>query len=113
MTSFQLTAARCQRNYLREFTATAIVEKFETMRKEFVPNVELLLIETEHFDEISTEKCVYCDEIIDIGKFVCANEHKLPRCCISMVQVIYLFIFVLLSISNLQKTIMIKHCFYV
>lgn len=60
---------------------------YDLLKKEFHPIIEVLLIETEHFDELATENCAYCSEVIKIGKLVCVNEHNLVRCCISMVQV--------------------------
>lgn len=88
LTTFQLTSARCQRNLLKNFIAADIAEAYDALKKEFHPIVEVLLIETEHFDELSTENCAYCNDTIGIGEQICANGHDLPRCCLSMVQVI-------------------------
>lgn len=83
---FQILSAQCHRRSLREFVDMSIFEEYEIIKMQFHPAIELLLNETHTFDERLLEQCVYCNQPIEHGKEVCSENHELPRCCISMVQ---------------------------
>lgn len=84
---FQKEAAHGLRAFLRAFLQIDVTNVCETVIKRFRPMIELLLTETKHFDEYSAISCVYCDQPIEVGKLVCADDHDMPRCFLSQVQV--------------------------
>lgn len=86
-TSFQLLSACKHRAYLREFIEFDIVNEYEILKKTFCPTIQVILAETEEFDKGPCELCVYCEQEIEAGKLMCKNDHDMPRCCVSMIQV--------------------------
>lgn len=86
LTEFQTQAAHGLRAFLYVFLQMDVTNVYESLIKRFRPIVELLLTETEHFDELPPVSCVYCDQPIELDKLTCADEHDMPRCCLSQVQ---------------------------
>lgn len=82
-------SAGCQniRAYLQAFVTRNLSGHLEAAKLALHPTIELILTETEPFDSQIQLTCVYCDEPIPTGKLTCANEHEMPRCVFSMVQV--------------------------
>lgn len=88
LTPFQKLSAKCHRAALQDFLNLCIFDEYEKIRSEFVQLVEKLLIATEKLDDDKIiETCAYCDAPIDRRTGVCDDEHDLPRCCISLVQI--------------------------
>lgn len=87
LSTFQMEAANGLRAFLRTFLQMDVTNVCETLIKRFQPTVELLLTETERFGEFPAVSCVYCDQPIDVEKLLCAEEHDMPRCFLTQVQV--------------------------
>lgn len=87
LTQFQIISAQCHRTSLLEFMNLSIFDEYEAIKVQFHPLIEALLSASEGLDRRGVEKCAYCDEPIDRIKGICAQEHDLPRCCISMTQI--------------------------
>lgn len=87
LSAFQMEAAHSLRAFLQIFLHMDVRNVYETLIKRFHPTIELILSETKHFDEFPPISCVYCDQIIEIGKLICTDEHDMARCFLSQVQV--------------------------
>lgn len=88
LNAFQITSAQSFRHFLNEFSKNYDFGiEFNRIRTELCPSIDILLSETERFDKMQTMQCICCDESIQVGNLNCVNDHKLSRCCISMVQV--------------------------
>lgn len=87
LSTFQMEAANGLRAFLHTFLQMDVTNVCETLIKRFQPTVELLLTETEHFAEFPPVSCVYCDQPIEVGKLMCVEEHDMPRCFLTQVQV--------------------------
>lgn len=86
--TFQKLSAKCHRVALQDFVNLCIFDEYEKIRAEFIQLIEKLLIATVQFgDDKIIESCAYCDEPVDRHTGVCRDEHDLPRCCISLVQI--------------------------
>lgn len=70
-----------------------LTENYGRLRAEALPEIQLLLVETQFLDTGLQEECVYCGAHIEEDKLVCNDGHDLPRCCLSMAQVRYISIF--------------------
>lgn len=87
LNEFQIISAQCHRTSLYEFINLSIFEEYEAIKVQFHPMIEALLSATDEFDQRAIEKCVYCDTAVDRINGMCGQEHHLPRCCISMIQI--------------------------
>lgn len=87
LSEFQALSLTCQRNFLKHFLSSDLLEAYERLRNEIQPELEMLLTESEESCENVVERCVYCDDVIDDGKMMCGDSHDMPRCCLSMIQV--------------------------
>lgn len=87
LTDFQCLSLKCQRALVRQFLSTDLTNNYELLRIDFQPDIEILLTESESSIVNIVEKCVYCDGLIEGDQLICAENHDMPRCCLSMVQV--------------------------
>lgn len=88
LSAFQKLSAKCHRAALHDFINLCIFDEYEKIRAEFVQLIEKLLIATDKFDDDKIiETCSYCDAPIGRNTGVCSDEHEMPRCCISLVQI--------------------------
>lgn len=88
LSEFQKLSAKCHRTALQDFINLCIFDEYEKIRTEFIQLIEKLLIATDKLDDDKIiEKCAYCDAPIDRNTGVCSDEHDMPRCCISLVQI--------------------------
>lgn len=87
LSEFQMEAAHGLRAFLRTFLEMDVTNVCESLVKRFRPMVELLLTETDTFDQFPPVSCVYCDQTIEVGELMCADGHDMPRCFLSQVQV--------------------------
>lgn len=87
LNEFQIISAQCHRTSLYDFMNLSIFDEYEAIKVQFHQAIETLLTATDDLDKRGTEKCAYCDEIVNRSKWMCEHEHDLPRCCISMTQV--------------------------
>lgn len=88
LSAFQKLSAKCHRAALQDFINLSIFDEYEKIRTEFIQLIEKLLIATDKFDDDKIiETCAYCDASIDRSTGFCNDQHELPRCCISLVQI--------------------------
>lgn len=87
LTDFQALSLQCQRNYVTMFMSDDLTPSYEQLRLGMQADIEVSLAESEPNERQQQEKCTYCDANIETGKLMCNDEHDMPRCCLSMVQV--------------------------
>lgn len=89
---FQQLAARSWRAYLIEYldVTHTILEVYETVRDTLKKSFDVLLEETKKFEDFSSETCLYCKNDIQLNTLTCSDKHDLPRCCVTLIQVMFL-----------------------
>lgn len=89
LSAFQRLSAKCHRAALQDFINLCIFDEYEKIRGEFIQLIEKLLIATDKFtdDDKIIETCTYCDAPIHRSTGLCSDEHEMPRCCMSLVQI--------------------------
>lgn len=87
LTQFQIISAQCHRTSLRDFINLSIFDEYEAIKVKFHSLIEALLSASDGLDKRGVEKCVCCDGPVDRIEGICEQDHDLPRCCISMIQI--------------------------
>lgn len=89
LTAFQYLSGKCLMKYLIAYLETNQTENQSIPMKELViKQVNRLMREAQGiFQESIPEFCVYCNETIEPEHMTCPDNHDMPRCCLTMVQV--------------------------
>lgn len=88
MTNFQKLSTKSMVIYLKNFLKNDFLEEYAEIRLLFEKLFVLLFDRVQFLESSAPEICVYCNDFIENGKLICADNHNMARCCISMVQVI-------------------------
>lgn len=85
----QQLAAKSWRAYLIDYCDAShmILEAYEKVRDTLKISFDILLDETKKFEQSPAEKCLYCEEDIEVNKLTCPDNHEMTRCCVTMIQV--------------------------
>lgn len=86
LSDFQLLAIVCNRMTLRNFISLSICDEYDVIKLPFHQVIEEMLAKWENCIWQIDEHCAYCDNPIDQSTQMCSDEHDMPRCCISAIQ---------------------------
>lgn len=85
----QQLAAKSWRSYLIDYcdVGHTLLETYETVRETLKASFDALLEETKKFEQTPEERCLYCNEEIEVNTLTCPDKHEITRCCVTLIQV--------------------------
>ncbi|KAJ6646372.1 Interferon-inducible double-stranded RNA-dependent protein kinase activator A like A, partial [Pseudolycoriella hygida] len=88
MLPFQQLAGKTWRAHLYAYLEEeTVLQDYIDARNTLKINFDILLAETAGFDTFPSEFCLHCDKEIEVNTLECPDQHEIPRCCVTLLQV--------------------------